>query len=40
MPMLLDTSYAVHPGPQAPSTLAQVRADLIAKYPQLGPIFA
>jgi hypothetical protein len=39
-PMLLDTSYALHPGPQAAPTLAQLRADLISKYPQVGPIFA
>ena len=39
-PMLLDTSYAVHPGADPPPTLAQLRAELIAKYPEVGPIFA
>ena len=38
-PMVLDTSYAVAPnGPQP--RLAQLRAELIGRYPQLGPIFA
>jgi 5-methylthioadenosine/S-adenosylhomocysteine deaminase len=40
-PMLLDTSYRVRPAsPQPPPTLAQLRAALIAQYPQVGPIFA
>ena len=38
-PMLLDTSYAAHPGADAPPTLAQLRTDLIKSYPQVGPIF-
>jgi 5-methylthioadenosine/S-adenosylhomocysteine deaminase len=38
--MLLDTSHMVNPnGEQAP-TLAQLRADLVREYPQVGPIFA
>ena len=39
-PMRLDTSYAAHPGTDVPPTLAQLRTDLIANYPQMGPIFA
>lgn len=42
-PMLLDTSHRAGPtSPTAPPppTLAQLRADLIAQYPQVGPIFA
>ena len=39
-PMLLDTSYRAHPSGPQPPTLAQLRADLIAHYPQVGPIFA
>jgi hypothetical protein len=40
-PMLLDTSYRARPTtPQAPPTLAQLHAALIAQYPQVGPIFA
>ena len=38
--MLLDTSYQAHPGAQKPPTLAELRAALIAHYPQVGPIFA
>jgi hypothetical protein len=38
--MLLDTSYAVRPGQDPPPTLAQLRQSLIAKYPQVGSIFA
>jgi hypothetical protein len=37
--MLLDTSYAIRPV-GTPRTLAQLRAGLIAQYPQVGPIFA
>jgi 5-methylthioadenosine/S-adenosylhomocysteine deaminase len=40
-PMLLDTSYRAKPtSPQPPPTLAELRAALIAQYPQVGPIFA
>lgn len=40
-PMLLDTNYRARPAsPQPPPTLAQLRAALIAQYPQVGPIFA
>jgi 5-methylthioadenosine/S-adenosylhomocysteine deaminase len=40
-PMLLDTSYRARPtSPQPPPTLAELRAALIAHYPQVGPIFA
>jgi 5-methylthioadenosine/S-adenosylhomocysteine deaminase len=39
-PMLVDNSYRVRPGGEPPPTLAQLRADLIAQYPQVGPIFA
>jgi 5-methylthioadenosine/S-adenosylhomocysteine deaminase len=40
-PMLLDTSFRVLPAsPQLPPTMAQLRAALIAQYPQVGPIFA
>jgi 5-methylthioadenosine/S-adenosylhomocysteine deaminase len=38
--MLLDTSYAAHPDGDSPVRLAQLRADLIREYPQVGPIFA
>jgi 5-methylthioadenosine/S-adenosylhomocysteine deaminase len=38
-PMLLDTSYAVAPH-APPPRLAELRAALIAAYPQVGPIFA
>ena len=38
--MLLDTSYAVQPGTEERPRLAQLRADLIQHYPQVGPIFA
>jgi 5-methylthioadenosine/S-adenosylhomocysteine deaminase len=37
--MLLDTTSAARPN-STPRTLAQLRADLIAEYPQVGPIFA
>ena len=39
-PMLLDTSHRAHPSGLQPPTLTQLRADLIAHYPQVGPIFA
>jgi 5-methylthioadenosine/S-adenosylhomocysteine deaminase len=40
-PMLLDTSFRALPaGSQLPPTMAQLRAALIAHYPQVGPIFA
>jgi 5-methylthioadenosine/S-adenosylhomocysteine deaminase len=39
-PMLLDTSHRAHPSGPQPPTLTQLRADLIAHYPQVGPIFA
>ena len=40
-PMLLDTARCSRPadGATAP-TLARLRADLIAQYPPVGPIFA
>jgi len=38
-PMRLDTGYAVKPGQPAP-TLSDLRAELIAGYPQVGPIFS
>jgi 5-methylthioadenosine/S-adenosylhomocysteine deaminase len=37
--MLLDTAYAVAPTAGSPPTLADLRAALIAQYPQVGPIF-
>jgi cytosine/adenosine deaminase-related metal-dependent hydrolase len=39
-PMLLDSSYEVHAGTEPAPTLAELRHDLIAQYPQVGPIFA
>jgi 5-methylthioadenosine/S-adenosylhomocysteine deaminase len=39
-PMLLDTSYMVNPDGGEVPTLAQLRANLIREYPQVGPIFA
>ena len=40
-PMALDTGYAARPGRDtAPTRLADLRAALIARYPQTGPIFA
>ena len=39
-PMALDTSYAVAATPAPPPRLADLRAELIARYPPLGPIFA
>ena len=38
-PMVLDTSYAVAPH-APPPRLADLRAQLIGGYPQVGPIFA
>ena len=38
--MLLDTGYAAHPGTAtAAPKLADLRQELIAAYPQVGPIF-
>ena len=39
-PMALDTSYSVGPSPSPPPRLAELRAALIERYPQVGPIFA
>jgi 5-methylthioadenosine/S-adenosylhomocysteine deaminase len=39
-PMQLDTGYQARPGADRPPTLTQLRSDLIAHYPQVGPIFA
>ncbi|MDQ3887250.1 MAG: amidohydrolase, partial [Actinomycetota bacterium] len=39
-PMALDTSYSVAASPAPPPRLADLRAELIARYPQVGPIFA
>jgi 5-methylthioadenosine/S-adenosylhomocysteine deaminase len=38
--MALDTSYRAQPDRATPPTLSQLRADLIAHYPPVGPIFA
>jgi 5-methylthioadenosine/S-adenosylhomocysteine deaminase len=38
--MLLDTSFQVRPDGSPPPTLAELRAALVAQYPQVGPIFA
>jgi len=38
-PMLIDTSYSLDPSQPAP-TLGQLRSELIAHFPQVGPIFA
>jgi hypothetical protein len=38
--MFLDTTYRVRPSGETPPRLAQLRADLINEYPQVGPIFA
>lgn len=38
--MLLDTGYSAEPAATPAPTLAQIRADILAQYPQLGPIFA
>jgi hypothetical protein len=37
--MLLDTSYTATPGAEPPR-LAGIRARLLERYPQSGPIFA
>jgi 5-methylthioadenosine/S-adenosylhomocysteine deaminase len=39
-PMLLDTSYSVRASPEPAPRLAQIRRELIDRYPQVGPIFA
>jgi hypothetical protein len=39
-PMLLDTRYRARPTGEAPPTLARLRADLVAEYPRVGPVFA
>jgi cytosine/adenosine deaminase-related metal-dependent hydrolase len=39
-PMLLDTSYSVKASPEPAPRLAQLRRELIDRYPQVGPIFA
>ncbi len=39
-PMLLDTNYAAVPSGQTLPRLAELRAQLIERYPQIGPIFA
>ena len=39
-PVLVDTSYSVSTPAAAPPRLAALRAELIARYPQVGPIFA
>jgi 5-methylthioadenosine/S-adenosylhomocysteine deaminase len=39
-PVLLDTSYTAEEADQGQPPLAQLRADLIAEYPPVGPIFA
>jgi cytosine/adenosine deaminase-related metal-dependent hydrolase len=38
--VLVDTSYSVRTAATAPPRLADLRAALIARYPQVGPIFA
>ena len=38
--MLLDTSYSVRKSKKRPPTLAKLRATLIDRFPQPGPIFA
>ena len=39
-PVLLDTSYTAEEADQGQPPLAQLRADLVAEYPPVGPIFA
>ncbi|HEY7524051.1 MAG TPA: amidohydrolase family protein, partial [Candidatus Limnocylindrales bacterium] len=39
-PMLVYTSYSVKTPATPPPRLADLRAELIARYPQVGPIFA
>jgi cytosine/adenosine deaminase-related metal-dependent hydrolase len=38
--MLVDTSYSVRTPASPPPRLAELRAELISRYPQVGPIFA
>ncbi len=38
-PMLLDASYMANPDGEEAPTLAELRAQLIEQYPQVGPIF-
>ena len=38
--VLVDTSYSVRTPASSPPRLADLRAELIARYPQVGPIFA
>jgi len=38
--MLLDTNYAAAPSGEPLPRLAELRKDLIERYPQIGPIFA
>jgi 5-methylthioadenosine/S-adenosylhomocysteine deaminase len=38
-PMLVDTSYSVKAPSTPPPRLADLRAELVARYPQTGPIF-
>ena len=38
--VLVDTSYSVNSPASPPPRLADLRAELIAQYPQVGPIFA
>jgi cytosine/adenosine deaminase-related metal-dependent hydrolase len=39
-PMMLDTSYSVQAAPEPAPRLAQLRQELVDRYPQVGPIFA
>jgi hypothetical protein len=39
-PMNVDTRYSLVAPDEAPPRLAQLRAELIARYPQVGPIWA
>jgi cytosine/adenosine deaminase-related metal-dependent hydrolase len=39
-PMLLDTNYAAAPSGETLPRLAELREQLIGRYPQIGPIFA
>jgi hypothetical protein len=38
--MLLDTSYVAGAADEEPPRLSELRAALIAEYPQVGPILA
>ena len=38
--MALDLTYSVITSPTPPPRLADLRAELIDRYPQVGPIFA